>query len=305
METGNDTKLDGFTVAIPTYRRPDALQKTITSILENTCLPAEIFVIDDDSLSAEVLEKMEQDCRRLGIPFRYHKKDHAVHRRGLSESKNLAAALAGQEIIFFLDDDVVLDHHYFAELMRVWNECGNDQKLIGVGGRIANNRPTGKLEWFYRKCFGLTGESSWDVNDVGFQVWGESVTETQKAYYIHGGVSSYRRKLLLELPFTIFSGGRTGLEDVEHCLHAKRTGRHFLYAPSAHLMHFPNEQSRESAYEAGKKESANRKAIFQRHCKQDVRYKTRFLWANVGWLLKKLIALRFREASGMMIGFLK
>lgn len=291
-----------FLLVIPTYKRPDALTATIESVLANSLLPTEILIIDDDTTSSELLTSFTNQAAEKGIALTYHKKDHTQLRRGLSESKNWAATLATSDIVLYLDDDVILDTNYCAELMKVWADHADETALIGVGGRISNNRSTGRFEQIYRTLFGLTGECAWDVNAVGFQVWDEGVQETQKSYYLHGGVSSYRRQLLVEQPFAMFSGGRTGLEDVEHCLRTKLAGYHFYYTPHAHLTHHPAPDGREAVYAAAKKESRNRLEIFARHCDHGSLARLHFVWATIGWIGKKVLSLQSRAAWGLIVG---
>jgi len=291
-----------FSVSIPTYKRPEALVATVQSLLRNTLLPSEILIIDDDVTPPEVVTLLTKQAKEKAVTLHYHKKDHTQIRRGLSESKNWAATLAISPIIFYLDDDVILDPQYCAELMHVWEQHEANQQLIGVGGRISNNRPTGRFERFYRRLFGLSGQCAWDVNSVGFQVWDEGVSQTQKGYYLHGGVSSYRRELINQNPFAVFSGGRTGLEDVEHCLRSKLAGYHYYYVPSAHLTHHPAPAGREAVYTAAVKESVNRREIFNQHCKKTVKNRLHFAWANVGWVGKKLLSRQFQSAKGLVFG---
>lgn len=298
----NKHKLVKFSVIVPTYKRPDVLRTALESILINTCFPDEVIVIDDDTIPDAFRSEMEEKFAKKGIPFSYKRKDHTKLRRGLSESKNWAAEIAKYDVICFIDDDVELKPEHFASLFSIWEENWGDEKLFGIGGRALNHRKTLPLEKLFRKIFGLTGKHPWDVNEVGFQVWDESVEEVQKAYYLHGCSSSYRRSLLKQMPFATFSGGRTALEDVDHCLEAKNKGYHFFYAPTVRLMHYHHPAGRDHAWAAGVKESKNRKEIFKRHCPNDLRHKLWFGWANVGWTLKKIMAFKFKEAAGMVAG---
>jgi len=291
------------TLVVPTYKREKALGRALQSVYENTLLPDELLIIDDANLPKGFIEKWQEKFKNK-LNFKYYKKDHNKHRRGLSESKNLAVQLAENEIIFFIDDDVVLDKNYIKEIMHVW-KSGNENKLAAVGGRISNNRSQSDFEKkVYNKFFGLSSKLPWDVNDVAFQVWDESVSEPILAHYIHGGVSSYKKDILIKYPFREFSGGRTGLEDVEHALRLKLAGYHFIYNPKASLEHHHEALGREKPFLSGKKESQNRKEIFKLHCKQDFKYKMRFTWANVGWILRKILALRFSYATGMLYALL-
>ena len=300
----SSTKDISVAVVIPTYKRPDALASTLESILRSTKLPDEIVVVDDDITDQKMIVDFKEKFANNNVVFAYYKKDHSQVRRGLSESKNLAPSLTTADIVYFLDDDVILDSQYIENLHQVWVENYHDKNLIGVGGRISNNRPTTTAEKAYRTIFALNGECNWDVNSVGFQVWDERVDTTEKAYYIHGGVSSYRRELLLQHPFAVFSGGRTGLEDVEHCLRVKLAGYHFYYVPAAHLTHHPAPAGREASYAAAKKEGANRKEIYRLHGDKSFLGRLHFFWANIGWLGKKFVIGKWREAAGMVKGLL-
>lgn len=287
-------------VVVPTYKRPDALRAVLESLLRSTRLPSSVLIIDDDETSADMINEMEQLFQQEGVLFRYHKKDHCQVRRGLSESKNLAIKLAREDVVFYIDDDVVLEPEYIDAMLRVWEEHWSDGRLAGLGGHITNTRVLNMPERLFRKFFGLEGETAWDINAIGFQVWDDGVQEQQRGYYVYGGVSSHRRSLLERNPFICFSGGRTGLEDVEHCLRLKKVGYHFYYVPSARLSHHPACAGREGEYEAGKKEARNRKEIFRRHCPQDIFHKSWFAWASVGWVIKKLLSGNWRGAWGMM-----
>lgn len=291
-----------FSIVVPTYNRPETLVATLQSILDGDIFPHEVLVVDDGDLSADVQKTFHEAFQHVGVYFVYHKKDHTVIRRGLSESKNLAATIARGDVLCFMDDDVVLESDYMTELMRLWKEHWHDRLLMGIGGKAINGRRVSWLEHVYRTVFGLSGECSWDVNEVGFQVWDTTVAHVERAYYLEGCSSSYRRSLLQAMPFATFAGGRTALEDVEHCLRAKKKGYHFLYAPTVRLMHHHAPMGRDAAYAGGVKESRNRHEIFRSLCVHDVRHRVWFVWASVGWILKKALVFKFREAGGMIAG---
>lgn len=289
-----------FSVVVPTYNRPETLVETLESILAGNEMPHEVLVVDDGDLSSDVYEDFHARFVQKGVSFVYHKKDHTKVRRGLSESKNIAATIATGDVVCFMDDDVVLEPDYMGELMQVWKENWQDTKLVGVGGKAINGRRISWIEHVYRMVFGLTGECAWDVNDVAFQVWDPGVKIIQRAYYLEGCSSSYRRSSLRATPFAVFRGGRTALEDVEHCLRLKREGYHFLYAPNVRLVHHHAPTSRDAAFAGGQKEMRNRQEIFDTLCEHDIRHRAWFVWASIGWILKKILAFKFREASGMI-----
>lgn len=296
--------MKSFTAAIPTYKRERDLDACLASILSQSLLPAEVMVIDDDATSAAFLASWTERFAARGVAFAYRKKDHAAQRRGLSESKNLALRLAQGEIIFFFDDDVVLRGGFLKEIMAVWNGAP-DPRLLGVGGLIENMRKTFLLERIFNRLFGLTSDSSWDVNDVGFQVWDPDVTEPTRGYFLFGGVSSWRREELAKLGgFAVFSGGRTELEDVDLCLKAKRAGFHMLVLPKAQVLHNESPAARETRYLVGWKQAVNRRETYRLYGLKSLRGRLWFLWASLGWALRQALVLNFRGAAGRVAGLL-
>lgn len=292
-----------FSVTVPTYNRPKDLSNFLNSLFNQSLKPTEVLIIDDGDLEKDYIEKYKNKFSAIDIDLIYYKKDHSKERRGLSESKNKALDLAGEKIIFFFDDDIILDDpHFLQKMMKVWEE-NDEERLIGVGGLIKGARKKSGWEKMYNKFFGLNStESSWDITDAGFQVWNECIIHKQKGYYVHGGVTSFRREVAKTFQFATFSGGRTGLEDVDFCLRAKNKGYYFIIEPKAKVIHNHVQTSKEKDFLIGQKESKNRKEIFQKNCKKNPLNYFRFFWGNLGWVLKSLLAGRIKKALGMLRG---
>ena len=112
------------TLIIPTYNRPKLIKDCIESILVQTRLPDELIVVDDGDLDEIPLEFQ---CIQAGIALRYIKKDVP----GLTESRNAGVRIATGDIIFFLDDDVILDREYIDQIMVVYMKM---PRMIGSEG---------------------------------------------------------------------------------------------------------------------------------------------------------------------------
>jgi hypothetical protein len=203
-----------------------------------------------------------------------------------------------------LDNDCVVSKVYFEKIMEVW-DSQPDPLLLGIGGIISNNRKKHWLELWFNRLFGLNSKFAWDVTAVGFQVWDEAITEKQKGFYVHGGVSSYRTMPTRALGFQPFRGGRTALEDVEFCLRAKNHGYYFMIQPEATLQHFHSAASRESMFMLGTKEGHNRKQIYITNCPHSFPHHLWFVWSNIGWILRQLVQGKLRKAFGMCYGLFK
>lgn len=294
-----------FSVIIPTYNREKDLIECIQSIIEQTTLPKELIIIDDGSLPSDFVRKQKDRIQEKDIEFSYYKKNKGIEREGLSESKNTGLNLAKGEIIFFLDDDIVLQKDFLKKIIRIWEERKADKKLIGVGGWIENIRRQSIFEKFYNIIFGLSSRNPWDINEVGFQVWNSDLKDVIKCYYIHGGLASYRKELIKKMGgFKTFEGGRTALEDVEFCLRAKKEGYYFILTPFARAAHKQSLIARENEFLMGLKECKNRKIIFSLHCKKDFWHKIWFCWANIGWILRQFLSGHFQKGLGMIKGFI-
>lgn len=83
-------------VVIPTYNRPKGAKEAIESVLNQTKLPQEIIVVDDNSREPLDLN-IETDVKIL-----YHRFDK---NKGGCAARNKGVELSDNEIIMFLDDD--------------------------------------------------------------------------------------------------------------------------------------------------------------------------------------------------------
>ena len=293
-----------FSIVIPTYNREKDLQKCIDSILAQALLSHELVVIDDGNLSVSYIAALRALVEKQGVAFVYYKKDPSKERRGLSESKNIAIDLVKNEIFFIFDDDLVLDAQFTQAIMNQWRQ-NQDVLLIGLGGVIENSRKKSIFENLYNCFFGLTSEYSWDVTDVGFQVWDDHICIAEKAYVVHGGACSFKKSALKKLGgFSVFSGGRTALEDVDFCMHAKQAGYHFMIEPLAHTMHYHSAAGREDSRLIGYKESYNRKMIFKKNTPKTMKNCVWFGWSSFGWILRQMLTLHISKGFGMIQGII-
>jgi len=294
-----------FSVAVPTYNRQRELLDLFGSILKQNNLPKEMILIDDGDLPENFLKPLEGKCRLKSVAFKYFNKAKAQYPRGLAVSRNLALELAETEIVFMLDDDIVLLDNFFSSIIREWENNKDDESLVAIGGLIANERQKGLLERFYNRIFMLTGDAPWDVNSLGFQVWTNDITKPTKGFYLNGGLASYRVSQAKKLGFSALSEGRTALEDVDFFFRAKKNGMYTIITPSARAIHKHSKASREAAFITGIKESYNRRIIFLRNGKPKLKDWICFCWANIGWILRQLLVGHFSKGMGMIVGLFK
>ena len=293
-----------YSIVIPTYNRIKDLESCLDSVNRQTKIPEEILIVDDGAVEVVFIEKWKNIFQSKNTTLRYYKKDHQKERRGLSESKNIAINMVSHPVAFIFDDDLILEEKFCEEVMNVW-ENNVDQRLIGVGGLIINSRRVTVAEKIFHRFFGLSSKFNWDVNAVGYQVWDEGITKVEKSFYTHGGAGSLNIGVTKKIGFSTFSGGRTGLEDVDFCLRAKKEGYYFLINHKAKTVHNQSPVAREKMFLLGVKESVNRKEIFKRLGQHDLIGMAWFAWASLGWVIRQFLSFNFRKAFGMIAGFLK
>lgn len=292
-----------FSVIIPTYKRQKELDLCLLSIFEQDLLPAEIIIVDDSELGEDFLKDWQGEAGIKNIDFVYYKKDHYKEMPGSSSSRNIGIDLAKNNICFILDDDLVLEKDFFSKIIFDWKK---EDYLLGIGGVILNNRKKIIWEKIYNSFFNLDSSLSWDINNSGFQSWDDNIKKREKAFYVHGGVCAYSKELVKKLGgFTIFSGGREALEDLDFCWRAKLAGYYFLIEPEAKVFHAHSPSGRENEFISGFKESANRKKIFIKFGGKKFKSYIVFYWANFGWILRQALRGKLKKTLGMIKGLLK
>jgi glycosyltransferase involved in cell wall biosynthesis len=104
---------------IPTFKRPQLLERCLSSVILFCNLPKELIVIDDDSYSAEI----GSICIRH---FARYVTKNEYQRRGPASSRNIGIQLSQAKYIAFIDDDDFLIGPEFDLL----HQRGNNYDLV-------------------------------------------------------------------------------------------------------------------------------------------------------------------------------
>lgn len=121
-----------LSVVIPTFRRPDALERTLAALERQTVDPAvfEVIVVDDpvDDDPAAVASAIGAD-RRPFVAEQLHR-----DARGVSSARNAGWRAARAPLVLFLGDDIVADEDLL-EVHLARHEADPDP-LLGVLGHV-------------------------------------------------------------------------------------------------------------------------------------------------------------------------
>lgn len=140
-----------ISVIIPTLNRPKDLKNVLNSVLSQTILPNEIIIIDQsrDDLSKLVCEELLEANNKIrqDIVFKYIKDCNVT---GLAQARNEGIKLSCGNLIFFFDDDVILERNYLHEILNSYEKYPH---LKGVQGVITNYSKIGFFSSLMTKLF--------------------------------------------------------------------------------------------------------------------------------------------------------
>lgn len=257
-----------FSLIICTYMRPNAVVKLLQSVERQALYPNKILIIDGstDSKTTVVLKE------NLFKSVTYFKVD--ASQRGLTKQRNFGIKQVNKnaEIICFLDDDTILEEHYFEQLINTYKI---KKDAVAVGGYITN-----EIQWKKKTVKSLNTEFELDgfVRNLGSRnvirkklklLSNESpgimptfsngfpisyLPPTNKVYqveYFMGGVSSYKKELFDNISFSTYFEGYGLYEDMDFCLRASKIGKLYVNT-AAKLEHHHEEAGRPNKYAYGK-----------------------------------------------------
>ena len=241
-----------YSFVIPTYRRPEALRRTLAALArQEVSAPWEVVVCDAGSPPEEagrVRAAIEDVSAETPLPVRLIRQDNA----GPAAARNAGARAAHAAVLIFLDDDCAPAPGFLAAHSRE-HFCG--------GGTSATGSPPGTPSTpLARTCNAATGDGSpaADVVVLGHVAWDPAVRVTpfmelvvRGAQFNYGAIADPER-----VPFTCFYTANCSLrretlaragwfdatlppymEDTEFAYRLMRSGAHIVYRPAALVYH--------------------------------------------------------------------
>ena len=110
-----------FSVVVPTFRRPDALEETLGALLrlDYRTDRYQVIVVDDgaDDETITIVERFRGHGLELTL--------EAQSRRGAARARNRGARLAGGEMLLFCDDDMILEPAHLRLLVSARDRHGD------------------------------------------------------------------------------------------------------------------------------------------------------------------------------------
>lgn len=211
-------------VIFSTHDRPESLQRSIDSVLAQSCLPYELIIVHDGvkPLTPDIAEIL----RVAGERFLYRR-----HRPpSLTGSRNKGIAMARGDVLLLLDDDVILPPGYLVELTELY-EADREGRVAGIGGMMIepNQKRLSTRAWnAFAAAFGLCRWAPRRNAGRHLPLPGELRGKLAPARRLFGGAISLRRSVAETARFDEALIGYAFGEDLEFSFRVGRTHPLFL-----------------------------------------------------------------------------
>ena len=224
--------LTDYSVVIATLGGRDSLQRCLAALAAQTRPPLEvILVVPGGAVSDPSFLDGGRDVRVLDGP------------RSMTGQRNVGARAARGDVVLFLDDDIMLEPDYGAELMSVWERRGLD-RIAGVVGVCVNEDffayGSGSVKRALRAFAGL-GHKAFRAKGSRRMASGHVAVvsrpeDEQDVEFAQGAFSSYRKDLLIVEPFDETFDGYVFGEDLD--MSARMSSRApIVHTPRARCFH--------------------------------------------------------------------
>jgi glucosyl-dolichyl phosphate glucuronosyltransferase len=226
-----------LTIVLPTKDRPHALKLAVESVFSQTVLPNQLIVVDQSTA----------DDSQRAVTSRYNTLEPAVRSSlklvyirdtsiaGLTAARNCSLRSVSEEVVLFLDDDVILEPDFAAEVLAVYDEHPN---AVGVSGIVTNYSPPSPIFRWWSKLF--TRGPFWDDRQPVY--WSSDRIRNHGPVPVSrlgGGLMSFRMDAIRGKWFDENLRGAGYGEDVEFCSRLQ-PGALLLITPRARLVHNHN-----------------------------------------------------------------
>lgn len=193
-------------VIICTKDREKDLLECLDSLIAQTLLPEELVIVDAGAENG-TKGKLEEKVKTTPIKLKYIRTQP-----GLTRQRNLGVKNSKGDIVFFFDDDVVLDKDYLKNVLDIYASSDGESKIGGVSGKMLNFNPPKLPIKIFRKLFFLSPNGMFPP---GFFDHSFSPGERSNVKIFSGCNMSYRREVFKDFKFDENLKGYCFMEDVD------------------------------------------------------------------------------------------
>ena len=283
----SESDLTRISIVIPTRNRSESLMRLLLSIFCQTRLPQEVIVVDDsenDETSKLVRENYNLFLSK-GTLLKYLRGDE--ENRSISAARNLGATKSTGDIVFFIDDDVILDNKYVEEILKTYEEhpmAKGVQGYVVSGGMTLSNFRSILLNSINKVFFMDHTEKNKCSLRMGL-TYPYSPDKIIQCQWLHGTNFSLKKEVLQRFRFDENLKKRSIGEDVDLSYRIYKRYPNSLFMNSrAKLIHIsaPKAEAGKSIIYCG---TAYFVYLFVKNYEQTIQNKVLFLWTLLGRLI--------------------
>lgn len=285
-------------VVICTMNRPDALQKCLRSLDAQMLPPNEVILVHAGA-DQQLGERLAQEWAGARFQLRYVRS-----RPSLVLQRNLGIQQARGDVVFFLDDDVVLEPDYLKQVMAAYTADARGE-IGGVQGSITNppENPWGSR--LLRGLFLLVREGRrGHLQRSGFPCLSSAVSHPTQVEVFSGCMMSFRRRWLEKHQFDEALQEYWSGDDWDLSYRISREAR-LLQLPGARLRHEQGKVSRDSLQRVWQMTVVNHRYLYVKHLRATGQGWLPWIWAEVGILLLALARMLSGRGAAALRGVLK
>lgn len=286
-------RFEDATVIIPTKNRPDDIALALSSLFEQTVLPCELIIVDQSQTNAtrdcvySLYEAQALRIRRMSLKY-----IHDPSISGAAVARNAAMDCATGAYWVFLDDDVILEPEFLAELLNTYRDRPN---VTGVSGIITNYPVPPWRTRLFRRVF-KHGPFRDERQDIYWHADTLRESEPIAVSRMGGGLMSFRASEVRGLRFDSQLRNTSEGEDVEFCHHLKGWGR-LVVNPRARLEHKKTPAARAQEHWM-RPEVRGITYLFRRLWNTNPAYRLCYAWLITGYTAMAMAACLRRRSLG-------
>lgn len=286
-------------VILCTRNRTNDIIACLQSLSAQTVAPTELIIIDSSDLplaEQQVFKELfaQQNFKKSALIYLHTKP-------GLTYQRNRGIERAVGEIIYFFDDDTVLEPDYLDQMNRAFERYPEYAGGLGDISNIPQN-PSWKYQLF-RKFFLLPRQrSSGNFTWSGLPTHPYGTNEFRQVEVLGGCCMAFRADILKQYQF---DEGFKGYCYMEDCDIARRISyaHPLFFNPKARLQHLESSLARDKILDNAAMFMCNYSYLFFKNFYPKNRlYMLAYCWSVIGLFIESLLVRKLDKAKGYAKG---
>jgi glycosyltransferase involved in cell wall biosynthesis len=213
-----------ISAVLPTRDRPLALHRALDSLAAQSCIPAELIIVDGstDLVTRKVVEEWANRVASRCVVIWEKAKD-----LGAAVQRHQGILASTQPFLWFFEDDIIFEPEC---VERLWNVINSDSQIGGVNAMIVNQRyhPPGLPSRLIFILMHGRREESFAGRVIGPAINllpedNEDLPAVVPVEWLNLGCTMYRREALPSPPFDSIFSGYSLMEDLALSLKVGRS----------------------------------------------------------------------------------